>query len=66
MFCPKAVRNALIIGGIGVCSSLAVTGTPTIQNVYTGLIAGGLAFFTELAFQYGLPIHKKGQTTLFF
>lgn len=64
---PKSLRNALIMGGITMFSSLAATGTPTIGNLYAGIVAGGLTFCLELAHEHGIsiPIRKKGQVSYF-
>ena len=64
---PKTIRNSLIFGGITMFSSLAATGTPTLGNIYAGLVAGGLTFCIELAHQHGvsMPIKNKGQSSFF-
>jgi hypothetical protein len=64
---PKLIRNSLIMGGVTMFASLAATGTPTLGNLYSGFIAGGLTALLELQHTYVRKeaVNKKANTSFF-
>lgn len=64
----KTIRNALIIGGISLCSGLLANGGFTLNGLYTSCITSGLTILTELAYSYGIKNikGKRGNANLFF
>jgi len=53
---PKEIRNALLLAGILLFSSLTVSGIPTAEDIYRVVVASILVFLVECANSYGLKI----------